>query len=64
MYFKDKNNTNIDNQFNDNKISKIMTFFSKYKILIIISLIIFIGVIILPSFFNNPEFFTIINFFS
>ena len=53
MYFKDKNNTNIDNQFNDNKISKIMTFFSKYKILIIISLIIFIGVIILPSFFNN-----------
>lgn len=49
MYFKDKNNTNIDNEFNNNSniISKILNYTKKYKLILIISLIIIIGIIII-----------------
>lgn len=48
MYFKDNNNTNIDDEFeNNNIISNTLKFLKKYIIIIIISLLIIIGIIII-----------------
>ena len=56
MYFKDKDNTNIGNEFNNVSIlSRIMKFFLKYKLFFIIGLILllFLIVILLFNFKGN-----------
>ena len=58
MYFNnDKNDTNIDKDFNDksNFISKLIDFFNKFKLFIIGGVILVIFVIVFVSFFNNSS---------
>ena len=54
MYFKDKNNTNIDNEFDDgNILSKILNILSKYKLIIIIALILIFIIVFILLFTNR-----------
>ena len=47
MYFKDKDNTNIDSEFNnDNILSRIMMFFSKYGLFIFIGLMVIVMIVL------------------
>ena len=55
MYFKNINNTNIDEDFNNNNLfSKIKNICSKYKIFVFIG-IIFIAFIIMVLLFYNKK---------
>ena len=54
MYFKDKDNTNIDNEFNDNSFN-IIHFFSKYKIIMFILIIVIIGVVSIYFLISNND---------
>jgi len=54
MYFKDRDNTNIDEEFNDkNIISNILNFIDKYKIILIFLIVTIIIIIICISLFSK-----------
>ena len=54
MYFKDKDNTNIDDEFDDGSIfSKILNILNKYKLIIIIALILIFVIVFILLFSNR-----------
>ena len=54
MYFKDKDNTNIDDEFDDgNILSKILNILNKYKLIIIIALILIFVIVFILLFSNR-----------
>ena len=64
MYFNnDKNDTNIDSEFNseNNILPNIINFINKFKIIIIITIIVIISIIIILSFSNKKEHNTYLN---
>ena len=56
MYFNNKNNTNIDDEFdNDNILSNILKFLSRYKIIIIISIFLIVVLVLMFIVFSNRK---------
>lgn len=56
MYFKDKDNTNIDNEFNDGSfINNLMHFLKKYKIIMLILIFITVSIICIYFLMSNSE---------
>ena len=55
MYFKDKDNTNIDDEFNNsnNIISSVLNFINKYKIILVFLIVIILIIIVFTSFLNK-----------